>query len=74
MQDVASDITIRPFPDQSPLVVNHLQKFHIDNGLLKFNSRIVFSPNSAWKTKIFQAHPKNLSKANKEFLLARDEI
>ncbi|BBH02927.1 transposable element gene [Prunus dulcis] len=35
---------------------NHLLKFHIDNGLLKYNSRIVLSPDSIWKTKVFAAH------------------
>ncbi|KAI5343985.1 hypothetical protein L3X38_011862 [Prunus dulcis] len=48
-------------PTQSPYVpslstTNHLLKFHIDNGLLKYNSRIVLSPDSIWKTKVFAAH------------------
>ncbi|CAL8175631.1 unnamed protein product [Prunus armeniaca] len=48
-------------PTQSPptpslSTTNHLLKFHIDNGLLKYNSRIVLSPNSIWRTKVFAAH------------------
>uniref|UniRef100_A0A6N2KDA2 Uncharacterized protein n=1 Tax=Salix viminalis TaxID=40686 RepID=A0A6N2KDA2_SALVM len=36
-----------------PLIANQLLKFHIDNGLLKYNSRIVLSPDSIWRVKFY---------------------
>ncbi|KAK0572745.1 hypothetical protein LWI29_036505 [Acer saccharum] len=56
MKDVASMANRNVTATQVSSADNHLHKFHIDNGLLKFQSRIVLSPSSAWITKVFQAH------------------
>ena len=55
-------------PPQSLSTTNHLLIFHIDNGLLKYNSRIVLSPGSVWIAKVFVAHHLILSVGHVGFL------
>lgn len=35
---------------------NQLPKFQFENGFLKYSSRIVVSPTSPWRSKIFEKH------------------
>ncbi|KAB5519569.1 hypothetical protein DKX38_023888 [Salix brachista] len=55
-QVLAVNDPTQQLPSQSLSAANHLTKFHIDNGLLKYNSRIVLSPGSVWIAKVFTAH------------------
>ncbi|KAM0977284.1 hypothetical protein ACFX2C_020075 [Malus domestica] len=43
-------------------------KYHFDNGFLKYNGRIVLSPSSCWREKIFYEHHCTLVAGHSDFL------
>lgn len=41
---------------QDPSIVPALKHYHIDNGFLRYKSRIVLGPDSPWKLKVIEEH------------------
>ncbi|KAF9661398.1 hypothetical protein SADUNF_Sadunf19G0064600 [Salix dunnii] len=61
-------------PSQSRSTANHLLKFHIDNGLLKYNSRIVLSSGSlAAREKMLSLLKSNLLAAQNRMKVQADK-
>lgn len=55
-------------PTHSASSTSQASHFHIDNGLLKYKSRIVISPHSHWKLKLLEEHHSTLAASHQGVL------
>ncbi|KAM2104973.1 hypothetical protein ACFX1R_015519 [Malus domestica] len=60
-----SRAVVQPPSDSAPL---NLLKYQIDNGFLKYKNRIVLSPTSPWRFKLFEEHHCTPSAGHEGFL------
>ncbi|KAM2174069.1 hypothetical protein TB1_036363 [Malus domestica] len=53
---------------QAAAIDPNLSKYHVDNGFLKYKGRIVLSPDSSWKRKVFEEHHSSPSSGHEGVL------